>query len=170
MSGSIIVKIELPLDLYGKLARATNSEVGRLLRTLATRAARMESEKIKSITSPTTQQSDDNERYFSTQQTERTRERVKFIESELAKGRRVIDIAGDLGITDGAVYQHMKREGLKSIAKYERSTRTKAEREAQVRELWLRHHSGAEIARQLNMPSSTVRAIVNTLNREDQIS
>ena len=58
MSGSIIVKIELPLDLYGKLARATNSEVGRLLRTLATRAARMESEDLNSIAQPTIQKAE----------------------------------------------------------------------------------------------------------------
>lgn len=167
MSGSVIVKIELPLDLYGKLARATNSEVGRLLRTLATRAARMESEELNSIAQPTTQKA---ERSAAEQVTERTRERVKFIEAELNKGRRVTHIARDLGITDSAVHQHMRRHGIDGPSRSERASVARAERESAVRELWLRHHRAAEIARLLHMSPSLVYPIVRKLNQEDKIA
>lgn len=175
MTGGIaVVKIELPLDLYGKLARSTNGEVGRLLRTLATRAARMESEEIKSIASPTTQkrgpsaaeQRDERMR----QRDERMRQRVKFIETEINKGRRASDIARDLGVTDAAVHQQMKRHGIKGVSRSERASALRAERESAVRELWLLHHSGAEIARQLDLHHQVIYPIIRKLKQEDKIA
>lgn len=170
MSGSVIVKIELPLDLYGKLARATNSEVGRLLRTLASRAARMESEELKSIAQPAPHTPQQEERIFSGRQTHRSIQRVQYIERELNKGTRVADIAIALGISEGAVYGHMKREGLTPPKHSEQAQRTRAEREAAIQELWLLHHSTAEISRRLQIPNATVHRVVARLDQEDKIA
>lgn len=163
MSGTVIVKIELPLDLYAKLARPTRGEVGRLLRTLATRAARMESEELKTIAPVTTctcEQEEEPEEFEPFARTEKGREKVLQIKRHLEDGMTVTEIARALGISNQAVYHHMKKNNLETPGAFKED----------VRNLWLQHNSSEEIARLLGVHPRRIYALVDELNRKDRIA
>lgn len=113
MTGHVRIHVDIPIDAYGVLARSTNSEVGRLLRTLAIRAAstRTETDEQERIERP---QAPNIERgkiavEHGSRRYERTTRRMAFIRQQLSKGARVADIAAELGITQSACYQYIRR-------------------------------------------------------------
>ena len=156
MTGHVRIHVDIPLDAYGVLARATGGEVGRLLRTLATRAASTTIDATEQER-PTRHEVPDIERgkitpVHGSRRYERTNRRMAFIRQQLSIGARVVDIAAELGISESAVYQYMRR------MRYTPPSRE--ERILGIPSLHSAGYSAEEIARTLNLDPQHVAAYI----------
>lgn len=160
MTGHIRIHVDLPLDAYRVLARATHGEVGRLLRTLATRAAlsgteTSEQERSERPQAPTIERGEIQRINSGDRRYQRTTRRMAFIRQQLTLGAKVGDIAGELGITESAVYQYMRR--------IKHTPPTREERILGIPSLARAGYTPTQIAQTLNLNIEHVAAYIEGL-------
>jgi DNA-binding NarL/FixJ family response regulator len=111
MNGTIRIHVDLPIDAYKLLAKRTDSQVGRLLRTLATRAALNDTDEPSrpELAPPAALPSPLGSRDSKTRLYNRTEKRMTLIRQMLSQGYKVREIADHIGITVSAVHQYQRR-------------------------------------------------------------
>ncbi len=148
MTGHVRIHVDIDADAYRVLARRTDGEVGRLLRTLATRAAATEPQPIQQEHTVT----DLGPRDAKTRRYGRTTRRMAIIRQMLSQGYQVKAIAEHLQISVRAVHEYQSR--LASTPP------TLEERILGIGGLHRAGYTADEIARALNLNQAEVLAYI----------
>jgi len=154
MNGTVRIHVDLPIDAYKVLSRKTDSQVGHLLRTLATRAALNDTDK-PTPTEPSAAVPppvDLGSRDSKTRLYDRTTRRMRVIRQMLSEGYKVSAIASHCGISVTAVYQYQRRLA--------HTPPTETERVLGIPGLVAAGYTSDEIARALNLDATVVAAFI----------
>jgi hypothetical protein len=153
-TGTVRIHVDVPVEVYKVLAQKTDSEVGRLLRTLATRAAASQIEKpqptqpppLASVPQPLGPKDAKTRRY------DRTNRRMRVIRQMLGEGYKISEIARAVDISVRAVHEYQRRLA--------HTPPTAADRVHGIPGLHSAGFTATEIARALNLDDSVVLAYI----------